>query len=188
MWYFLYIYAVNAGEAWEHWSRRYSGWQWTFNPSCDLDDYSAIPNCRYFLSGIMIYLNIHKTIEPSLISVLHAVRVFYRSSHTKIKDYCHVCIKIKFNVYFWNFEQLSCFLNGGNSWHPNTSINYLYSFFILGHPFGTNKDNLFNSESFLGLAIILLFLVILTLSLPQVTKIEFLLTISIQYQAGRWWE
>ena len=28
----------------------------------------------------------------------------------------------------------------------------------------------------------------LTLSLPQVTKTEFLLTISIQYQAGRWWE
>ena len=25
-------------------------------------------------------------------------------------------------------------------------------------------------------------------SLPQVTKTEFLLTISIQYQAGRWWE
>ena len=28
----------------------------------------------------------------------------------------------------------------------------------------------------------------LTLSLPQVTKTEFLLTISIQYQAGKWWE
>ena len=28
----------------------------------------------------------------------------------------------------------------------------------------------------------------LTLSLPQVTKTEFLLTILIQYQAGRWWE
>ena len=70
-------------------------------------------------------------------------------------------IKIKFTVYFWNFEQLSCFLGTGNSWHPNTSINYLCSFSILVHPFGTNKDNLFNSESFLGLAIILLFLVIL---------------------------
>ena len=29
---------------------------------------------------------------------------------------------------------------------------------------------------------------LLTLSLPQVTKTEFLLTISTQYQAGRWWE
>ena len=29
---------------------------------------------------------------------------------------------------------------------------------------------------------------LLTLSLPRVTKTEFLLTISIQYQAGRWWE
>ena len=28
----------------------------------------------------------------------------------------------------------------------------------------------------------------LTLSFPQVTKTEFLLTISIQYQVGRWWE
>lgn len=41
------------------------------------------------------------------------------------------------------------------------SIISVYSFLILVHPFGTNKDNLFNSESFLGLAIILLFLVIL---------------------------
>ena len=32
------------------------------------------------------------------------------------------------------------------------------------------------------------YLFTLTLSLPQVTKTEFLLTISIQYQAGRWWE
>ena len=28
----------------------------------------------------------------------------------------------------------------------------------------------------------------LILSLPQVTKTEFLLTITIQYQVGRWWE
>ena len=32
------------------------------------------------------------------------------------------------------------------------------------------------------------FQAILTLSLPQVTKTEFLLTILIKYQAGRWWE
>ena len=31
-------------------------------------------------------------------------------------------------------------------------------------------------------------LFILTLSLPWVTKTEFLLTISIQYQADKWWE
>ena len=48
------------------------------------------------------------------------------------------------------------------------------------------KKNLFGSYN--NPFVPYLRLMLLILSLPQVTKTEFLITIWIQYQAGRWWE
>ena len=50
----------------------------------------------------------------------------------------------------------------------------------------TSRD--LQQSDLLPFCIYFLLLNLLTLSLPQVTKTEFLLTILIQYQAGRWWE
>lgn len=59
---------VSLGKVGKHWCRGYSWWQWTLDPCCNMDDYSAIPNCRHLLWGT-IYKFFKYTMEESTINL-----------------------------------------------------------------------------------------------------------------------
>ena len=62
------FFLVTSGKVGKHWRRGYSWWQWTLDPCCNMDDYSAIPNCRHLLWGT-IYKFFKYTMEESTINL-----------------------------------------------------------------------------------------------------------------------
>ena len=62
------FFFVTSGKVGKHWRRGYSWWQWTLDPCCNMDDYSAIPNCRHLLWGT-IYKFFKYTMEESTINL-----------------------------------------------------------------------------------------------------------------------
>ena len=94
--------------------------------------------------------------------------------------YCHSDLMCYKNLYLWEnikqrtycFNRTTCIsveINRKKHWKTKTMFREIHEQTSL------NISCNFTPNS-------------LTLSLPQVTKREVLLTISIQYQAGRWWE